>query len=230
MDELLKKLREVNPGREIRDVRDPGFATYGAVHPQVQVPEMRRFLYENTQMPETEFYQPCAQELMELDEALQFTQFAYGEVPCQVGYYNGWPTTLNALEYHKCSEVLVEFEPAVLIVGHIWDIHQDTVAAEDLKFFYVPAGLCVELYATTLHFAPCMATSRGVRQIVCQSATTNTLLHHPERVDSHGENKYLYERNKWVLIHPEAKALFRDNAFLGISGENLSVVPVEDVQ
>lgn len=230
MDELLQKLQAANPGRKIVDVRDPSFAVYGKVLSHVRVPAMRQYVYEKTEMPKDEYYEPCCPALMEMEEALQFTQFAYGEVPCQVGYYNGWPTTLNALEYHKCSEVLVEFEPAVLILGHIWDIREDKVQASDLVLFYVPADLCVELYATTLHFAPCMATDRGVRQVVCQTATTNTPLHHPERVDSNGENPYLYERNKWVLIHPDAKESFRPNAFQGIEGENISIVPVRSGQ
>lgn len=230
MDEVLKRLRVQNPGRTILEVSDPSFATYGKLLPYVQTPEMRRYLYEQTEMPETEDYVPCSEELMAMEEALQFTQFVYGETACQVGYYNGYPSKLNALEYHKCSEVLVEFEPCVLIVGHIWDIKEDQVASEDLKLFYVPAGLCVELYATTLHFAPCMATNRGVRQVVCQTATTNTPLHHPERTDPNGENPYLYQRNKWVLAHPEAAASFDSRVVFGITGENIFLEPVQDVQ
>lgn len=226
VDELLIQLRQANPGRRIIDVRDPSFAKYGAVRPYVKVEKMRQYIYQETEMPKEEYYEPSCPALMEMEEALQFTQFAYGEIPCQVGYYNGWPTTLNALEYHKCSEVLVEFEPAVLILGHIWDIKEDCISSDALEFFYVPADLCVELYATTLHFAPCMATDRGVRQVVCQTATTNTPLRHPERMDANGEGRYLYERNKWVLIHEEAKEQFRSNAFVGIEGENLSIVPV----
>lgn len=230
MSELLERLRAQNPGRTILDVRDPSFATYGKLLPYVKTPEMKRYLYEQTEMPESEFYEPCSPELMAMEEAKQFTRFVYGETACQVGYYNGYPTKLNALEYHKCSETLVEFEPCVLIVGHIWDIHEDQVKAEELKLFYVPAGLCVELYATTLHFAPCMATDRGVRQVVCQTAHTNTPLPHPECTDDNGENRYLYQRNKWVLAHPDAAAAFDHRVVFGITGENISIQPVMDVQ
>lgn len=230
MSELLAALRAANPGREILDVRDPAFATYGKAWDHIKVPQMREYIYQQTAMPEVgdEYYEPSCPTLMEMDEAVQFTQFAYGEVPCQVGYYNGWAGTLDALEYHKCSETLVEFEPVVLILGHIWDIRDDAVSSDDLKLFFVPSDQCVELYATTLHFSPLRATDRGVRQIVCQTATTNTPLHHPELMNTEGENRYLYERNKWVLIHPEAAGKFRPEAFQGITGENIAVVPVED--
>ena len=227
MSDILKKLRAANPDRRIYSVYDPEFATYGAVHSHIQVPKMREYVYENKEMPLTEVYEPCSEELMKMDEAVFFTQFCYGETACQVGYYSGFCTKLNALEYHKCSEVLVEFEPAVLIVGHIWDIREQNVYSSDLKLFYVPADTCVELYATTLHFAPCMATEAGVRQIVCQTATTNTDLKHPELLTEDGENPLLYQRNKWVLIHPEAAASFEANAVQGITGENISVNPVQ---
>lgn len=227
MKGILEKLREANPGKQIFSIEDPEFATYGKVHPQVKVPKMREYVYRNKEMPEYEVYEPCCEELMKMDEAVYFTQFAYGETACQVGYYSGFCSKLNAVEYHKCSEVLVEFEPAVLILAHIWDIEDQKIDAAKFQLFYVPADTCVELYATTLHFAPCMATRAGVRQVVCQTDTTNTDLHHPERMNAEGENRLLYQRNKWVLIHPEAADSFSENAVQGITGENISVNPVE---
>lgn len=226
MSEILKKLREVNPGKTIRTVEDPEFASYGTVHSHIRVPKMRQYAYER-EMPEQEVYEPCCADLMKMDESVFFTHFAYGETACQVGYYTGFVNTLNALEYHKCSEVLVEFEPAVLILGHIWDISQDEIDASKLELFYVPADTCVELYATTLHFAPCMATPAGVRQVVCQTAGTNTDLEHPELITNEGENRLLYQKNKWVLIHPDAAAAFEANAVQGIKGENISVNPTD---
>ena len=225
MDKLLKMLREANPDKVIYTVNDPEFKTYGVVHPTVKVPKMREFIYAQ-EMPAGEFYVPCEEKLMEMDEAIYFTQFAYGETACQVGYYTGFCTKLNGVEYHKCSEVLVEFEPCVLIVGHIWDIEDQKLQSSDLKLFYCPPETCVELYATTLHFAPAMATTAGVRQVVCQTLTTNTPLHHPELLTDRDENPMLLERNKWVLIHEEAKAGFSDRAVVGIMGENVSVNPV----
>lgn len=224
---LLEKIRELNPNRVILPVTDPEFATYGTVHPHIRVPNMRSYAYEKREMPEFELYEPCNEELMEMEEAHFFKQYAFGETACQVGFYTGFCGTLNALEYHKCSEVLVEFEPAVLIVGHIWDIKDLKLDSSCLKLFFVPKDTCVELYATTLHFAPCMATTAGVRQIVCQSAGTNTDAMHLDQMTEEGENPMLYQKNKWVLIHPEAKAAFSPNAVQGITGENISVIPVK---
>lgn len=226
MSNLLDMLRKENPDLVIKSVSDPEFATFGTVHPHIRVPQMREHLYSTRQMPAEEVYEPCADDLMDMEEAIFFKQFAYGETACQIGYYSGFGSKLNALEYHKCSEMLVEFEPCVLILGHIWDVKDYTIEAAKLELFYVPADTCVEVYATSLHFAPCMATAAGVRQVVCQTATTNTDLHHPERMTEDGENRMLLQRNKWVLIHPEAAANFGPNAVQGILGKNISVNPV----
>ncbi len=224
MDQVLAKLREANPDKVIYTLEDAEFVSYGAVHPHIRIPKMRAYLYKNREVPDGEYYEPCADDLMQMEEAVFFKEFAFGETACQIGYYSGFGGRLNALEYHKCSEVLVEFEPAVLIVGHIWDIKDQKLDSADLKLFYVPADTCVELYASTLHFAPCMATRAGVRQVVCQSAGTNTDLEHPERLTDDGENRLLYQKNKWVLIHPEAEADFTERAVNGICGENISVI------
>ncbi|MCD7838286.1 MAG: DUF4867 family protein [Clostridiales bacterium] len=223
MDQILMALRSANPNLLIEEVTDPSFRQYGQLLPHFQFPEMKRYIYEETPIPADV---TCSPELMAMDEAIQITQYVYGETACQVGYFSDSPDHMNALEYHKCSELLVEFEPCVIIVGQIWQIEQDRLNAADLKVFYVPADTCLELYATTLHFAPCAATTAGVRQVVCQTATTNTPLHHPERRDLTGENKYLLQRNKWVIAHKDAAPMFDETVWMGIEGENLAVIPV----
>jgi len=221
---MLDKLRSCNPGLEINEVSSPGFAVYGKVHPSVELPEMERFIY-SVERSHDEFYVPCEEKLMALDEADQFKSDLFGQVPCQVGWYYGNGTKLNAIEYHKCSEVLYEFEPCVLILGLLWDIKDDSLDTASMKVFYVPANTCVELYATTLHYAPCRAGSEPVMQIVAQSMYTNTPLLTPAEGNER-ENKYLLQRNKWVLIHPEAVEIIPDG-FIGLRGDNITVNPAE---
>lgn len=222
---MLEKLRQCNPQLEILSVTDPSFAKYGAIHPTVSLPEMRKFLY-GVQRTEEEYYVPCDDGLMALPEADQFKDDIFGQVPCQVGWYYGYGTKLNAVEYHKCSEVLYEYEPCVLILGLLWDIKEDKLDSSTMKIFYVPANTCVELYATTLHFAPCRACQAPVLQIVAQSKGTNTPLLKPAE-GKEQENKYLLQRNKWVLAHPEAAEAIDPKAFVGITGKNITIVPAE---
>ena len=222
---MLDALKKINPELTIMSVEDPEFASYGCVHRTVKLPEMKKFLY-GVDRTEAECYVPSEPALESLDEAKQFTEDMFGQVPCQIGWYYGSGHKLNAVEYHKCSEILYEYEPCVVIVGHLWDIRNDELDAKDMKLFFVPADTCVELYATTLHYAPVMAGKACVMQIVAQSKGTNTPLLTPAE-GNEPENRYLLQRNKWVLCHPEAKEDLGPAAFVGIKGENIMVVPAE---
>lgn len=218
---MLKKLRELNPGLELEDVGSEAFCTYGKLLPYVEFTKMKQFVLD-TPMPEDEFYCPESKELMESEEAEMMKRYVFGGVPCQIGYYNGRVSRMDAMEYHKCSEVLYLLEDAVLLTAHIWDIKDGTMDSSCVKAFYAPKGSCVELYATTLHYAPCMTGPQGVRQIVVQSLGTNTDLDQPAE-DKNGENRLLFQKNKWLIIHPLAKALADKGAYVGITGENLEV-------
>lgn len=223
---MLEKLRKCNPERLIMDVRDASFAEYGMVYPTVKLPEMKKFLY-GVERTEFEYYVPCEDKLMELPEADVFKNEFFGQVPCQVGWYYGKGTKLNAVEYHKCSEVLYEYEPCVIVIAKQWEIEDGKLDTSKMKLFYVPAETCVELYATTLHFAPARATAEPVMQIVAQSYNTNTPLPKVTEGITH-EHPWLLQRNKWVLAHPEAAEALGADAYIGLVGENVSIIPVEE--
>ena len=222
---MLEKLRENNTDLTILDVNDPCFSMYGTIHPTVELPKMREFLYQ-VERTQEEYYVPCEEKLMELPEADQLKDDVFGQVPCQIGWYYGYVTKLNAVEYHKCSEVLYEYEPCVLILGLLYDAKDGSLDTGTMKIFYVPANTCVELYATTLHFAPCRAGREPVMQIVAQSKGTNTpLLKSAQGKEK--ENRYLLERNKWVYVHPEAAGTVAPERFIGLTGDNITIRPVE---
>lgn len=221
----FEALKKSNPDLEILSLESPEFASYGCLHKTVKLPEMKKFLYAQ-ERNEFEYYVPGDEAIESLPEAVQFADDMFGQVPCQIGWYYGNCDRLNALEYHKCSEILYEYEDCVIIVGHLWDIKNDQVDSGDLKIFFVPADTCVELYATTLHFAPAKAGKEMVMQIVAQSKHTNTPLLKPA-VGNEPENKFLLQRNKWVLCHPEAKEALGPEAFVGITGENIRINPAK---
>lgn len=50
-----------------------------------------------------------------------------------------------------------------------------------VEAFFVPAGTGVELYATTLHYAPCTAQEGGFRCVVVLPKGTNEELHLKQR-------------------------------------------------
>ena len=89
-----------------------------------------------------------------------------------------------------------------------------------VKAFKVPAGVPVEVYATTLHFAPCSVSGKEFRMGVALPRGTNEPLDFvPEKT---GENQLLLQRNKWLLAHKDS-GLDKDGAWIGLVGENIEI-------
>lgn len=63
---------------------------------------------------------------------------------------------MNALEYHRSSELDIAQTDLILLLGMQQDIENgDIYDTSKVEAFLVPAGTGVELYATTLRYAPC---------------------------------------------------------------------------
>ena len=55
----------------------------------------------------------------------------------------------------------------ILLLGKQQDIESDdTYDTAKVKAFFVPAGTVIEVYATTLHYAPCGVDKKGFRCVV----------------------------------------------------------------
>ena len=87
--------------------------------------------------------------------------------------------------------------------------------------FFVPAGTAVEIYATSLHYAPCGVAGEGYQvAIVLPKGTNYPFVEKRDR--NVGEDRMMTAVNKWVIGHPEGG--LDDSCFLGLKGENLSVL------
>ena len=64
---------------------------------------------------------------------------------------NGKNDTLNAVEYHRSSEINIACSDLVLLLGMEQDINRpdNTYDTAQMEAFLVPQGVAVELYATT---------------------------------------------------------------------------------
>ena len=90
-----------------------------------------------------------------------------------------------------------------------------------VKAFWVPAGVMVECYATTLHYAPCHADpNKGFRVLVALPQATNT--DKPQITPRSWEDRLLWAKNKWLLAHSEATEA-ADGAYIGLTGENIDI-------
>ena len=89
-----------------------------------------------------------------------------------------------------------------------------------VKAFRVPAGAVVEVYATTLHYAPCQLTADGFRVAVVLPKGTNEAK--PVFTAGNEEDTWLTARNKWLLAHPESNEA-KSGAHIGLTGKNIDI-------
>ena len=203
---------------KIQKVTDPAFRRYGKVLEGYNFGPLLKEM-KHTPVPEDVVYVPSAEELEALDVEKELKNRAFGGLPVQIGYCNGHNKKLNALEYHRNSEINVAVTDLVLLIGHQQDIEEDlTYDTSKVEAFLVPAGTGIEVYATTLHYAPCHVNESGVQCVVVLPRGTNTEIDFPMSED--GEDGLMTARNKWLIAHEDAKI---EGAFNGLKGENITL-------
>lgn len=203
---------------EILKVTDKAFQTYGKVIQGIDVSDLLEALKETPQ-PDDVVYVASDEKLEACPCVEKIGYSLYGGMPIQVGYCNGNNVLLNAVEYHRDSEVNVAQTDMILILGKEQDIEEDcTYDTGKMEAFLVPAGTVIEVYATTLHYAPCNVNGNKFRAAVILPKGTNTDA--PAAQNNTKEDKLLFARNKWLISHEEAGI---EGAFVGLKGANLSV-------
>ena len=172
-------------------------------------------------MPESgTAYEPSISALEEsgIFDAMQ--NRAYGGMPIQIGMCWGYNTKLNCLEYHRDSEINVGEQDFVLLLARQDEIKDGKLDTAKVKAFRVPAGAVVEVYATTLHYAPCQLTADGFRVAVVLPKGTNEAK--PVFTAGNEEDTWLTARNKWLLAHPESSEA-KSGAHIGLTGKNIDI-------
>lgn len=204
---------------EIKKITDKAFRKYGRVVQGIDFSDLVEAIKKETPLPDGVAYEPSIAALEATAAAKELQKKTYGELPIEVGYCNGHNYKLNAIEYHRSSEINVAATDAVLIVGMQQDITDDfTYDTAQMEAFLVPAGTAVELYATTLHYAPCSADENGFKVGIVLPAGTNYPL---EEKHEGWEDALITAQNKWLIGHPEGG--LDAGAHIGLVGKNLDV-------
>ena len=139
----------------------------------------------------------------------------------QLGMCWGHNTKLNCLEYHRDSEVNVGDGDFILLLAKQDEIVGGVLDTSVVKAFKVPAGVPVEVYATSLHYAPCQANKdEGFRVAVVLPRGTNT--DPPGAKPINEEDTWLTARNKWLLAHPDSDEA-KNGAHIGLKGVNIDI-------
>ena len=203
---------------KIQKVTDPAFRKYGQVLEGYDFTGLMKEM-KHTPVPEDVIYVPSVEELEALDVMKDLQNKGYGGLPIQIGYCNGHNKKLNAVEYHRNSEINVAVTDLILLIGHQQDIEPDhTYDTSKIEAFLVPAGTGIEVYATTLHYAPCHVNEGGFQCVVVLPKGTNTDL--TFQTEKTGEDSLMTAKNKWLIAHEDAKIA---GAFNGLKGENITI-------
>jgi len=204
---------------KVYSVTDERFKKYGKIVKDIDFSQLVAVMEEATPLPEGVEYVPGLEALEALPVRKELTDKAYGELPVQIGYCNGHNSMLNALEYHRSSEINVAATDAILMLGSQQDITDDfTYDTSLVEAFLVPKGTAVEVYATTLHYAPCGVDGAGFKVAIVLPKGTNLEL---DEKHQGGEDGHLTAKNKWLIGHPEGG--LPEGSPMGLVGKNLCI-------
>ena len=207
---------------KIYSVLDPEFKPYGQVVRGMDetVSEILGALAATPQ-PQGVGYVPSDPALQELPAAVEMSEHCFGGMPVQLGWCNGHNTRLNCLEYHRDSEFNLGTEDFILLLARQEEIVDGILDTAKVKAFRCPAGTMIEVYATTLHYAPCHCDpQKGCRVLVALPWLTNT--DRPKMEVRTPEDAILTARNKWLLPHPDSEEA-KNGAKVGLRGENIDI-------
>lgn len=205
---------------KIYSVSDPEFRPYGKVLTGYDTSVLVAAM-QTVPMPERgTAYEPAieALETCGIFDAMQ--NRAYGGLPIQIGMCWGYNTKLNCLEYHRDSEINVGEQDFILLLAKEDEIEDGQLDTAKVKAFRVPAGTAVEVYGTTLHYAPCQTAKTGFRVAVVLPKGTNT--EKPAFEPQSEEDTWMTARNKWLLAHPDSSEA-KSGAHIGLTGKNIDI-------
>lgn len=207
------------------DVYDAEFAAYGSVLTGYDYTDLFDALKKYTCPERGIIYEASVQKLERCHIFNEFQERGFGGMPIEIGYVAGVNDMLNCLEYHKSSEFNIAMDEVVLMLGLQTDIENGSYDTSNVKAFRVPAGTGVELYGTTLHYAPCgLEKDKGFRVACVLPNGTNVGKPSCENMMS---DPLCYGRNKWLLAHPDSVEA-ASGAYVGLAGENYRIEAFEN--
>ena len=206
---------------KIYSVTDPEFKPYGQILKGYDTSELVDAMDAISLPAEGVAYEPGIESLEACAVFADFRDRGYGGMPIQLGMCWGRNTKLNCLEYHRDSEINLGWRDFILLLARQDEIVDGVLDTAKVKAFRAPAGVPVEVYATTLHYAPCHTSPEsGFRVAVVLPRGTNTAK--PAYEPKNEEDGWMTARNKWLLAHPESNEA-KDGAHVGLFGLNIDI-------
>ncbi|WP_196604714.1 DUF4867 family protein [Pectinatus haikarae] len=203
----------------MKNISDNSFKEYGRIL-QIDSSAFIKTMTAKAAVKQGVVYEASDKELENLPLFGQMQHEIFGGLDIEFGYCSGCNTKLNAVEYHRTSEIDIAATDLILMLGRQQNIDYstNTYETDNIELFFVPQGTAVELYATTLHYAPCRQNDEEFRCGVILPKGTNMPLP-AKRSSADGENRLLFAVNKWLIGHTESN-IDKDGGFIGLIGQN----------
>lgn len=216
--DMVERLRELNPELKIYSVFDDCFNSYGRVLPAAADEVFLRTFIAQPIPEQGNSYVASVPELEDTAFIRGLYRSVFAEMDIEAGYCNGHGHMLNALEYHKCSEVNYSTTGLVLLLALPGSMDDGRLDSASVCGFYLPPNTAVEIFPLVLHFAPCRVSDGGFNCLVVLERGVNSPLGHVD-TSAPGEEKLLWMKGKWLTCHPDSPQALR-GAFVGITGTN----------
>jgi len=217
---MLEKLQKANPQIKIYSVKDKEFGKYGAVCEGFDPSGLIETALKIEVPKKGCNYLAALESIDKHPDAKKLRSSLAGQTDVQIGLCWGYNQFLDALEYHNSSEIIIAATPAVLLLADRRDIKKGRFNTNKVKAFFLEKGDTVEIYATTLHYAPCEAKG-SFNCIIVLPRGTNTPLKKGETAAP-----WLVNKNKWLLAHEKNLSLLNQGAYPGLYGTNWQIKPL----
>lgn len=204
---------------KIYKVTDAEFCEYGMLLKGYDFTTFLKVL-STLPIPDTGIIYEASVKVLEEDKEFENMRTrGFGGMPIQIGYVGGNNKILNCLEYHKTSEFNIALDDVILVLGKQTEIAKNSFDTALCKAFFVPAGCGVELFATTLHYAPMNVEEKGYRVACVLPLGTNGAKPNLNVLDE--QDKLCAGSNKWLLAHPDSEDV-KKGVYAGLKGKNIS--------
>ena len=124
---MLNKLKQMNPELEIYHVNSEEFSSYGRIISGLDTDEIISVAKKIENNGNGSSYVPSVKEFEELAVAEKIQIEFFGEMDTQIGYCWGYNNYFNATEWHTSSEINVAVTDLLIIVGHVWDVKNNSI-------------------------------------------------------------------------------------------------------
>lgn len=206
---MLKELRKNNTDYFIYDVSDDCFKKYGRIL-EKDVSEAIEFTnsYSSEQS-----YVSDVKELNGISCIRELSEEVYGGLETIAGIVQGENSLVNGMEYHQCSETIVAVTDIVLALGLRSDMHGNDYYINQSELFYIPKGIVVELYASTLHYTPICIYDKFKTICLLLKGTGDPIK----------RRGILKKKNKWFIAHPSNEDKILSGDYPGLRGPLIKI-------